>query len=78
MREGPRGQEKMKNSEGPPPWTHLILVTLPEAWAQTSGSVSTPALPTHGSSTLSQKRTQITLPQGEVRKLFWVLLMLKL
>lgn len=64
MRNGPKDHEKMKNSEGPPSWTHLISVTLPEAWAQTSSRVSTPALPTHGSSTLSHKWTQTKVPQG--------------
>lgn len=53
-RKGPDGHEKI-SSEG----AHLISVTLPEAWAQTGSRASTPALPIHGSSTLSQKQIQI-------------------
>lgn len=62
MREGPSGHETMKNSGGASPWTHLISVMLPAAWVQTCSSVSSPALPIHSSSTLSQKWAQIKVP----------------
>lgn len=58
----PKARGRMKNSKRCSSRTHLMTVTLPETFAQTSSKAGTPALPTHGSSTLSQKEAHRYAP----------------